>query len=62
VETLISTKQPKSYDQAVRLLIDLRDLATRKGKMVEFKARLDALRAAQTRKLSFIERLRRAGL
>ena len=62
VETLISTKQPKSYDQAVRLLIDLRDLATRKGKMVEFKARLDALRAAQTRKPSFIERLRRAGL
>jgi hypothetical protein len=62
VENLISTKQPKRYDQAVRLLIDLRDLASRKGKMNEFEAGLQALRAAQARKPSFIERLRKAGL
>jgi hypothetical protein len=62
VENLIATKQPKSYDHAVRLLMDLRDLAARKGKMDEFEARLDALRAAQARKPSFIERLRKAGL
>ena len=62
VENLISTKQPKSYDQAVRLLIDLRDLASRKGKMDEFGPRLSALRAAQARKPSFIKRLRKAGL
>jgi len=62
VEILISTKQPKNYDQAVRLLVDLRDLASRKGKMDEFVRRLSVLRAAQARKPSFIERLSKAGL
>ena len=62
VENLISTKQPKSYDQAVKLLADLRDLAVRKGKTDEFEARLNAFRAAQARKPSFIERLRKAKL
>lgn len=62
VENLIATKQPKSYDHAVKLLVDLRDLAVRKGKREEFGARLDALRAAQARKPTFIERLRKAGL
>ena len=62
VENLISTKQPKSYDQAVKLLIDLRDLAFRKGKRNKFGSRLSALCAAQTRKPSFIKRLRKAGL
>ena len=62
VETLISTKQPKSYDSAVKLLVDLRDLAARKGKTNEFQARLDAIRVAHVRKPSFIERLRKAGL
>ncbi|MBI5967184.1 MAG: hypothetical protein HY882_04935 [Deltaproteobacteria bacterium] len=37
-------------------------LASRKGKMNEFGSRLNALRAAQARKPSFIERLRKAGL
>ena len=62
VETLISTKQPKSYDSAVKLLVDLRDLTARKGKTDEFQARLDAIRVAHVRKPSFIERLRKAGL
>jgi hypothetical protein len=62
VEKLISTKQPKSYDQAVKLLVDLRDLGVRRGKTDEFEAKLNALRAAQTRKPSFIERLRKARL
>ena len=62
VENLISTKQPKSYDSAVELLVDLRDLASRKGKTGQFRIRLDALRMTQTRKSSFIERLRKAGL
>jgi hypothetical protein len=34
----------------------------RKGKTDEFEARLNALRAAQARKPSFIERLRKAKL
>ncbi|MDI6754373.1 MAG: hypothetical protein QME78_08260, partial [Thermodesulfobacteriota bacterium] len=62
VENLIATKQPKSYDLAVKLLVDLRDLAIRRGKREEFGARLDALRVAQTRKPALIERLRKAGL
>jgi hypothetical protein len=62
VENLILTKQPKSYDSAVELLVDLRDLAGRKSKTNEFQARLDAIRVAHVRKPSFIERLRKAGL
>lgn len=62
VENLISTKQPKSYDTAVKLLVDLRDLAIRKGKTDEFRSRIEAIDAAHTRKPSFIERLRKAGL
>jgi uncharacterized Zn finger protein len=62
VEDLIATKQPKSYDHAVKLLLDLQDLAARKGKRDDFEARLGGLRAAHARKPSFINRLKRAGL
>jgi hypothetical protein len=60
-ERLIATKQPKSYDQAMELLIDLRDLATRKGGS-DFQQRLEALRAAHARKLTLMEKLKKAGL
>jgi hypothetical protein len=62
VENLISTKQPKNYDSAVDLLVDLRDLAARKGKTDDLQARLNAIRVAHVRKPSLIERLRKAGL
>jgi len=62
VKDLIATKQPKGYDHAVKLLLDLRDLAARKGKRDDFEARLNALRAAHPRKPSFIARLRMVGL
>ncbi len=62
IETLIATKQPKRYDRAVELLMDLRDLAVRQGKRKEFGARLDALRASHDRKTSFIKRTGKAGL
>ena len=61
VDDLIATKQPKNYDQGVKLLVDLRDLAAR-GKGSDFGLRIEALRQAQAKKLSFIERLRKAGL
>jgi uncharacterized Zn finger protein len=61
-EKLISTKQPKNYDSAVELLVDLRDLAARKGKTDEFRTRLNAIRMAHARKPSFLERLHKAGL
>jgi hypothetical protein len=62
IETLIATKQPKNYDRAVDLLVDLRDLAARKGKKEDFGSRLDALRVSQARKPAFIEKMRKAGL
>lgn len=62
VENLILTKQPKSYDSAVELLMDLHDLAARNGKTDEFQTRLNAIQVAHVRKPSFIERLRKAGL
>jgi hypothetical protein len=61
VDSLVATKQPKNYDQAVKILVDLRDLAAR-GKRGDFGLRIEALRQAQAKKPSFIERLRKAGL
>ncbi|MEA3411961.1 MAG: hypothetical protein U9R74_10530 [Pseudomonadota bacterium] len=61
IDGLVATKQPRSYDQAVKILVDLRDLDTR-GKGGDFRLRIEALRQAQARKPSFIERLRKAGL
>ena len=61
VDTLIATKQPQSYDRAVRLLVDLRDLDAR-TKANDFRPRLEALRQAHARKPTFIQRLTKAGL
>jgi hypothetical protein len=61
IDSLIATKLPKNYDQALALLVDLRDLANR-CKTGDFKLRIEALRLAHTRKPSFIERLKKAGL
>jgi hypothetical protein len=61
VDGLVATKQPKNYDQAVKILVDLRDLATR-GESGDFGLRIEALRQAHAKKPSFIERLQKAGL
>ncbi len=61
-DALIASKQPGRYDEAVKLLCDLRDLALRDGRGSEVEARLLRLYEEHTRKPSFIERLRRAGL
>jgi hypothetical protein len=61
VDSLVTTKQPKNYDQAVKILVDLRDLAAR-GKGSDFGLRIEMLRQSQAKKPSFIERLRKAGL
>jgi hypothetical protein len=62
INTLIATTQAKSYDEAIRLLLDLRDLAQRDGRDREFRTRLEALHVDHARKPSFIARLRKAGL
>jgi hypothetical protein len=61
VHELIAAKVPKSYDQAVELLVDLRDLAARKDGG-DFKRRIEALRLAHAGKRTFIARLDKAGV
>ena len=61
VDQLIATKQPGRYDEAISLLIDLRDVANRKGKMKEFIARVTLLRKQHEKKPSFLKRLGKAG-
>ncbi|HEV8719635.1 MAG TPA: hypothetical protein VGW77_03235 [Candidatus Binatia bacterium] len=62
VDKLISTKQPRRYDQAVSLLQDLHDLAALKGKDSEFKFRVGALQRQNSGKSTLIERFRKAKL
>jgi hypothetical protein len=62
IDHLISTKQPASYDRAIGLLVDLRDLATTSGHDTRFHEQLHALRMKHERKPSLLEKIRRAGL
>ncbi len=62
VQQHVSTKKPREYDLAVRLLRDLRDLAERDGEPGLFASRVEALRAMHSRKGTFIRRLDEAGL
>jgi hypothetical protein len=61
VDSLIATKQPKSYEQAVELLADLRDLAARKDEL-GFRRHVESLRIAHMSKRTLIARLDKAGL
>jgi len=62
VEELVKLTQQAAYDDAVRLLTDLRDLAAREGDDAEFVRRLHALRSHYTRKPTLMARLEKAGL
>ncbi len=62
VEMLIATKHPGRYDDAVKLLRDLRDLGLHDGRAAEVEARILRLCEEHARKPSFIERLHKAGL
>lgn len=57
VQSLVATKQPKRYDEAVKLLKDLRDLSSRDHRQAEFDRRLAEIRSLHARKPSFIKRL-----
>lgn len=61
VEALIATKQPSKYDEAIKLLIDLRDLDARK-RNGDFRSFIEELRRTHARKPSFIQRLISANL
>jgi hypothetical protein len=62
VNTLVATRLPKSYDEAVQHVVDLRDLAEREKRQVEFEKRFNALRNQHSAKKSLIERLAKRGL
>ncbi len=62
VEALVEAKKAKEYDDAVRLLGDLKDLAARAGSAGEFAGRVGELRARHTKKPSFVQRLDQASL
>ncbi len=62
VEALIESKKPKEYDEAVRLLVDLRDLAERSGQTAEAAQRFRELRDRHGGKPSLMKRLNQAKL
>jgi hypothetical protein len=61
VGNLIAARQAKRYDQAVKLLLDLRDVDGRTGGG-DFWPRVEALRSAHAAKTRLVERLEDAGL
>lgn len=62
VAALVDTKRPRDYDDAVKLLADLKTLGEREGQQAHFGRRLGQLRGQHQRKPSFIQRLDKAGL
>lgn len=56
IDTLIATKTPKGYDQAVRLLVDLREIANRDGTHEAYAQRLTDLHARHRAKPSLMRR------
>lgn len=62
VEDLIDAKRAAEYDQAVRLLLDLKALAERDGWEADFASRVAQVRARHLRKSALVDRLDRAGL
>jgi len=62
VDALILTKKPKDYDEAIRLLIDLKDFAKKNNTTSLFKSKLMAIRENHSRKSSFMNRIDSANL
>ncbi|MFH1434514.1 MAG: hypothetical protein ABIJ56_02240 [Pseudomonadota bacterium] len=62
VRKLIATRLPQSYDEAVGLLEDLRDLAGLNRESSKFRRRMNALSTRHKRKSTLMKRLRDAAL
>ena len=62
VEALITNRNGRGYENAVRLIADLRELARRTGQEDAVTRRVDDIRARHGRKRRLIERLDAAGL
>jgi hypothetical protein len=62
IRDLVAMKQPASYDLAVGLLVDLRDVAISQKGESDFRQTLADLCVEHARKPSFLSKVRRAGL
>ena len=62
VESKIESKQQAEYDDAVKLLKDLRDVSVRGGALRSFESRVRTLHALHVKKSTFVKRLQKAGL
>ena len=62
VDELIVWKQAAKYDEAVELLVDLRDLFKKTRTEKAFKQKLKTICENHHRKVSFLNRLQKAGL
>jgi hypothetical protein len=62
VDALAQTKQPNNYDRALSHILDLRDLAARRGQQVHFDSALERLRMNHRAKPTFLRRLTDATL
>ena len=62
VKALVETRDQKSYDQAVKLLADLRDLASRESEEEAFSRRFAQFVEPHSRKPTLMKRLRGSGL
>jgi hypothetical protein len=60
VNQLIQKKQLKAYAEAIRLLVDLRDLAVRQRLEPAFRTRIEKMRERHKAKVSFLDRLTEA--
>ena len=62
VEAYIQQRQPKDYERAVILLVDLHDLSVRQGDETGFQLTVEELRKTHAAKSAFLRRLAKANL
>ena len=62
VESKVESRLQSEYDDAVKLLKDLRDLSVRGGALRSFESRVRTLHARHLKKSTFVERLQKAGM
>ena len=62
VEAYIQQRQPKDYERAVILLMDLHDLSVRQGDETGFQLTVEELRKTHAAKSAFLRRLAKANL
>jgi hypothetical protein len=62
VDALIQKSQAKPYDEAVQLLLKLRDLTRHQGQELVFQQRLNRIYEQYGRRSALLRRLRNVGL